>query len=106
MSFRIRHRFGDMEADPPLDRLAALISELDALEDDEHPDVAVGHESGWTLSAFPSGLVVWENVEEDDDPPARHMDGVTRERLLELFHMIATGDLETVERQQWLPGYS
>jgi len=41
---------------------------------------------------------VWENVEEDDDdnPYVRHMVGVTCERLPELFHMVATGDLPAI----------
>lgn len=102
MSFTITHRMGDMESDPPLDRLRALIGELDA-DDPEHPDVAVSHESGWTLSAYSDGLVVWENVEEGDDP--RHLRGVARERLLDLFTAVAQGDLDAVEKEAWLPGY-
>lgn len=107
MGFQIRYRYGGMEVDPPLARLATLIGELNSYEDDEHPDVEVSHESGWGLSAFPSGLVVWENDEEQGDtrPYVRHMDGVTRERLLELFHAVARGDLAMVEQQPWLPGY-
>jgi hypothetical protein len=55
VSFSITHRDGSMERDPPTPALDALIRELDAAEDDEHPDVAVQHESGWSLSAFSSG---------------------------------------------------
>ena len=59
MSFTVTHRTGETESNPPLTRLRELVSQLD-LEDAEHPDVAVSHDSGWTLSAFPDGLVVWE----------------------------------------------
>jgi hypothetical protein len=51
-----------MERDPPIARLRELLQSLD-IDDKEHPDVALTHESGWCLSAFPSGLLVWENDE-------------------------------------------
>jgi hypothetical protein len=53
-----------MDRDPPLEALDALILELGEPDDPEHPDVAVQHETGWTLSAFGSGLILWENVED------------------------------------------
>lgn len=90
-----------MESNPPLDRLPLLLDELDQ-DDPEHPDVAVSHESGWTLSAFPNGLVVWENV-EDDDP--RHLQAVPRDRLLMLFRAIAEGNVEVIEKEAWVHGY-
>ena len=40
------------------DAIDRLIGELDDMDDDEHADVSVEHESGWVLSAFQSGLVV------------------------------------------------
>jgi hypothetical protein len=57
---------------------------------EEHPDIAVSHESGWTLSAFPSGLLVRENVEADEDDvneaaAPRHLRDVPRARLPELL---------------------
>jgi hypothetical protein len=52
-----------MERDPARDVLDSLVHELDGPEDAEHSDVAVQHESGWSLSALPSGLVVWEELE-------------------------------------------
>ena len=82
--------------------VGALLAELDAGDDAEHPDVAIAHESGWTLSAFPSGLVVWENV-EDGEP--RHLAGVSRERVRAMFDALAAEDLDAVEAQEWQPGY-
>jgi hypothetical protein len=61
------------------------------------------HESGWSLSAFPSGRLVWEDVESDLEP--RHMNGVARERVLVLWRALAAGDFGEVERNEWRDGY-
>lgn len=37
--------------------------------DDEHPDVALAHESGWSLSVFADKTLLWENIEGYDNPP-------------------------------------
>jgi hypothetical protein len=99
VAFSITHRSGEMEADVPLDAIEDLIAEL-ASSDPDHPDIAVGHESGWGLSAFPSGLVLWGNVDSDD---AERRMLVSRERLLELMRAVAEGDLAELERQPWEP---
>lgn len=104
MSFSITHRMGDSEDDPPLGRLDALIAELDeGARDPEHPDVSVTHDdSGWNLSAYPSGAVIWENLDEPEAPP-RHM-FVSRERLKALMVALAEGRLGDIEREDWKPG--
>lgn len=102
MSFSITHVSGAMDHNPPVAVLASLVEEL-AEVDDEHPDVAVSDESGWTLSAYAGGRVVWENVEDDDE--ARHLDGVRRQQLLVMFERVAAGDLAWIEENPWMPGY-
>jgi hypothetical protein len=91
-----------MDQDPPDSALPALADEL-AAADDEHPDVAVSDESGWTLSAFGNGRVVWENVEEDDEP--RHLEAVDRDRLVAMFEALARGDIASIEANPWMTGY-
>jgi hypothetical protein len=94
VSFTVTHRDGAMDADPPGDWLTPLIAELEVV-DDEHPDVAVCHdESGWSLSAFPSGLVVWENFEADT---AERREVLTRGALSEAFVALSRGDVRVVE---------
>jgi hypothetical protein len=73
------------------------------IEDEEHPDVWLTHESGWCLSAFPSGLVIWENIDGENEP--RHMTGVPREKALELWQALAKGALERIESEGWAAGY-
>ncbi|MGC4118568.1 MAG: hypothetical protein QM765_29225 [Myxococcales bacterium] len=78
---------------------------LDSLADadDEHPDVWIRSETGWGLSAFRSGLLVWENVE--DDGPPRHMKDVPPARVLELWKLLAEGRFDRIDQEPWLPGY-
>ena len=90
-----------MERDPDVTAIERLLDEL-AAADGEHPDVALSDASGWTLSAFPGGRVVFENVEADD---ARHLAGVARGAIADLMRALATGDLDVVDRQPWQPGY-
>jgi hypothetical protein len=77
------------------------LAELD-VEDIEHPDVALIHESGWCLSAYPSGLLIWEHLGGNEP---RHMRGVSRERVLEMWQRLATGELAAIDAEPWTAGY-
>src|SRR5262245_51203859 len=101
MSFLLVNRQGAMVRDPSMAAVDPVLAELDGPPDDEHPDVALSHESGWTLSAFASGLVVSENVEADDPP--RRLTEVRREQVRELWLALAVGDFEAIEQQPWQP---
>ena len=104
MAFHARGRWGGDERNPPIERLRALLQELDIqIEDTEHPDISLTHETEWCLSAFPSGLLVWENLEDEDANP-RHMEGVPREEVLSLWLKLAEGDISAVDAEPWLPG--
>ncbi|WP_106129983.1 hypothetical protein [Pseudosporangium ferrugineum] len=86
-------------------RIPALIAELDDPRDDEHPDVAVTDDrTGWSLSAFQTGRLVWENVEDDSIPP-RHLAEASRAEMTRLMLLVAAGELDEVERLAWRPGY-
>ena len=102
MSFHLNTRWGGSESGVSLARMAEVLSELDAI-DSEHPDVSLTHESEWCLSAFPSGLVIWENVEDASDP--RHMQNVSRQKMLDLWVKLSSGQIETINKESWLPGY-
>ncbi len=77
------------------------LAELD-VEDIEHPDVALIHESGWCLGAYPSGLLIWEHLGEGEP---RHMRDISRDRVLEMWQWLARGDLARVESEPWKRGY-
>ena len=99
----LTHRNGQMSKDFVDADLDSLVAELDAPNDAEHPDVSVAHESGWALSAVPSGLVVWEKV--DGDGPAAHRRAVGRNEVRRLFGLLARGDVDAVASSTWEPGY-
>lgn len=103
MSFNLVNRNGEFLPDPELGNLARILGELDGPADPEHPDVSLVHESGWALSAFPNGLLVWENAEWDGPP--RHRTRVPRLDVERLWRALAAGEIAVVEAYGWDPGY-
>ena len=63
--------------------------------------MAVSHESGWTLSAFASGRLIYENVEDLDQLPRQMV--VDRAVASHMFRALAAGDLNSLEAQAWQP---
>ncbi|MCP4309158.1 MAG: hypothetical protein GY926_11475 [bacterium] len=104
MAFHVRTRQGEFISNPNDDTIDRVLAELDDPLDPEHPDVSLGHESGWTLSVFPSGLLLWENVESDDGPRQRAR--IDRREIRRLWLALAKGDLASVEGFGWNPGNS
>lgn len=104
MSFWVHDRMGSAHVDPNEGIIDAVLSELDEPLDPEHPDVGLTHESEWSLGAFPSGLVVWENVADESGLP-RHLRDVPRSKLREPWLALASGDIDRVNAEAWLPGY-
>src|SRR3954465_3384405 len=102
MNYHVNTRRNGSEPMPSVDRMREVLAELDTGDDDEHPSVSLSHESEWTLSAFPDGLVIWGNVKED---VARHMLHVSRKKVLELWTKLAEAQIEAIESEPWLPGY-
>ena len=100
MAFHVTTRWGRDEPDPTLARLREILTQLDA-DDPEHPSVSLTHETEWSLGAYPCGLLVWENLEAGEP---RHMNGVSRERVLELWVQLSHGRIADIEAEPWLPG--
>lgn len=88
--------------EPSLAQMRTLLESL-SVDDPEHPDVSLSHESEWCIGVYPGGLVVFENLETDEGP--FHMRAVTNERVLELWQMLAAGCTQELLGLQWLPGY-
>lgn len=101
MSYHVNRRWGGSDDNPTIEKMREALAELDA-EDIEHPDVALIHESGWCLGAYPSGLLIWENLEEGEP---RHMRSVSREHVLDLWQLLARGEFATIEAEPWKAGY-
>lgn len=103
MSYHVNRRWGDFDDDPPVERMREALDELD-VEDIEHPDVDLIHDSGWCLSAYPSGLLIWGNL-NGNPYESWHMRDVPRTRVLELWLQLAAGDIAGVNAEQWKRGY-
>src|SRR5262245_48824235 len=101
MAFHVQTRWGGSEDSSSKERMMVILSELDH-SDAEHPDTWLTHESGWTLSAHESGLLVWENHESD--APPRHIRAVSRERTLDLWTKLAAGQVSEIEQEPWCEG--
>lgn len=102
MAYWVNHLMGNAEQNFPLDSLPKLYDEL-ATVDGEHTDVSLTHESEWCLSVFSSGLVVWENVAGDGEP--KHMNGVSKEKTIDLWRLLALGNLSEIDQEPWILGY-
>jgi hypothetical protein len=87
VTYQVNRRWGDSDDNPPVALMREALAELD-IEDMEHPDVALIHDSGWCLSAYPSGLLIWEHLGGDQP---KHMRNVPRERILELWLQLSKG---------------
>ena len=95
---------GISELNPTAEKMRKLLESLDAqgAGDAEHPDVSLVHDgSGWSLSVFPSGVVTFENLDEDDDIP-RFMSGITRNQAFELWLELSRGEIQQVNSRPWL----
>jgi hypothetical protein len=107
MAYHVTHVFGDMDT-PSAEDFRTVLGELGSA-DQEHSEVSLSHESGWTISVSAGGRLVLENIEERGS--ARHMVGLDplgrdKERILEIWASLAQGELDKVtESFSWEPGY-
>ena len=102
MAFVVTNRMGEMFDSPDGRFIDDALAELDGPVDDEHPDVSLTHESGWSLGAFPSGGLAWEHLDENEP---RHMQAVSRSEVRRLWLALVSGDLRTVDAEDRKPGY-
>ena len=103
MTFHITHRLGNMDGPQRIPDFRDFLLELgEDPEDEEHISVAVTHESEWCLSAFRGGYVIFEHIENGGE---RHMQGVSNDRIIQLWTCLANGDIHIIEQAPWCPGY-
>lgn len=97
------HVDGSGENNPPVESFSDLYDEL-LSADDEHPDVSIIHDdSGWSLSAYRSGLLVFEHLGHQGEK--FHMRDVHKKRVLELWRLLAAGDIAGILSEPWKEGY-
>jgi hypothetical protein len=104
VALTLTHRSGEMNEYSAEEDVDRLLAELDQPADAEHPDVSITLDSGLTLSAYQSGLVVLEDVEADEVAPM-YRRGVNRDDARRMFRLFAHGDVAAVRALEWHPGY-
>jgi hypothetical protein len=100
MTYFVETRWGGSEDSPSVERMKEILAELDK-SDAEHPDTWLTHESGWTLSAHETGLLVWDHEEA---ARTRHMRDVPRSHVLDLWTKLSAGLVDEIEREPWCSG--
>ncbi|WP_394824878.1 hypothetical protein [Pendulispora albinea] len=104
MLFFVLHRWGASERSKDPSVVEPLLAELDGQRpDDEHIGVSLCLPSGWCLSAFASGLLIFENVEDGVVAP-RHMRVGNRSTVRAIMELLARGQFEDLEQLRWRPG--
>jgi len=96
-------RWGIQNDNPTDDEMRSALGELDAI-DPEHPDCWLSDQSGWSITAFASGLVTIENTESGEGP--WHMHGQSKDEILRLWKHLQQGNLAAIQAQNWIDGYN
>ncbi|MEU5167715.1 MULTISPECIES: hypothetical protein [Streptomyces] len=68
MTYFMYDAMGEEIDEPDEAQIRSLLAEISSA-DEEHPDVSLQHESGWSLSVFPDRFVRWQNVESAQSEP-------------------------------------
>ncbi|WP_299539048.1 hypothetical protein [uncultured Streptomyces sp.] len=90
---------GSPVEEPDAEAVRTIVAGLSEA-DDEHPDVSLTHQSGWSLSAYAGGLLLWENLEDDKGVPGV-IEKASTEDVLRLFALLADGRTDDVESEGW-----
>ena len=99
--FHIANGFGDSLDEPTFEQMRAFLHELD-VTDEEHGAAWLSTNSV-SLEWNGDGRLVLDVLDLDEEG-VRHLTGVSRERVLELWVTLAAGDLATIEAEPWAPG--
>jgi hypothetical protein len=99
--------WGDSIDSPNVEEMQKFLDKLD-IDDPEHCEVWLSHwESGWTLGCLPNNEVHLDiDADNGQNIPPRHLTNVSREKMLSLWQKLANGQLEELEKEPWLPGYT
>lgn len=90
---------------PDRGQMRSLLATLDQPEsfDKDHPDVSLIHDpSGWSISVFPSGIVVMDNLDAKDRPPA-YLKDLKRDEILQLWIELSEGRIDALRARPWHP---
>lgn len=102
MGYVIRHLDGSGDDGLPTSSFESLYDEL-RYADGEHNDVAViDDDTGWCITAYPSGLVIFQCLA---DGIAFHMRGIDKLQVIQMWMQLSRGDLDGVRKLPWKSGF-
>jgi hypothetical protein len=104
MSFNLVTSSGEGIYEPTPADMQAALAELGSTDprDSQSDCYLIHEESGWTLAAFRSGLLVWDNYNESVGAP-RHL-RTTHAHVLKLWQALAAGRIAEIDALAWQPG--
>ncbi|MET7849074.1 hypothetical protein ABZT48_12735 [Streptomyces avermitilis] len=94
MSYFMNNVMGESIDEPDEATIRSILSGLLG-SDDEHFDVSLVHESGWSLSVCPDKVLLWENV-EDSSVPARELPLDSWGEVMRALSKLSRGDVQAV----------
>jgi hypothetical protein len=100
MSHSALDRNGDTVWSPSPKQRRALLGSLTA--DDAEACVSLSHNGQWSISAFHSGRVCFENAASGEGP--WHMTDIPTTQILELWQLLTEGNIQELRRLPWLDG--
>lgn len=99
MTYFMNDLMGETVDQPDENRIRQIVAGLEGA-DDEHPDVALSHESGWSLSVFSDKTLLWENVEDSSIEP-REATLESWDEVVRILLELSRGNIAEVERTDW-----
>ena len=86
----------------PPEKFPELINEVKKSYNPEDY-VSIKHESGWIMSLYSDGYLVFEDPEKKLGT-SRYLSQPTDEKVLELWQLLALGHFKELDRISWLDG--
>lgn len=102
MSYMVIHKDKTHSENYPINQLANVLAELEG-ENDIEKYVALTHKSDWCLSVSPNKILVWEN-NLSDLSETWYMKDVPHSKILQLWTLLASGNIEEIKHEEWLLG--
>ena len=108
MLVTLKSRFGELTefddshvTEAVRELIAELCDEQTGRPDMENSEIAVGHPSGWSVTATVHGTITF-TMPGDSAEPQRYLFGLPTAELENLLMLVAKGDIETALRLPWV----
>ncbi len=101
MRYHTTDPYGVSEIEPSLPKMRRILERLQHADGAEHPDAALVHESGWSITITAGGTAVFENLEDEEELSSRLRLGLDLNDALRLWERLASGDIDGLLEEDW-----